>query len=69
MLKGKNSGLSYIYKQRKEPFEYIYSDNISSENISKVGEVTLSSIGDEKCIMSKLIQNPPEKGFLFFTKK
>lgn len=24
-LQGENSGLSYIYKQRKTPFEYMYS--------------------------------------------
>lgn len=47
----------------------MYSDNISSENISKVGEVVLSNICDEKSIISKLMQNAPEKGFLFLTKK
>lgn len=73
-LQGENSGLSYIYKQRKTPFEYMYSNDISMENISKVGDAVLNvspksnifSAG--KAIMQSLIKNSPEKGHIFLTK-
>lgn len=74
-LQGENSGLSYIYKQRKTPFEYMYSNNIPMENISKVGEATLdfssqtNIFSNSKAIMKVLIKNSPEKGYLFLTKK
>ena len=74
-LQGENSGLSYIYKQRKTPFEYMYSNNIPLENISKVGEAVLDTspqvniFNDGKAIMGTLIKNSPEKGYLFLTKK
>ncbi len=74
-LQGENSGLSYIYKQRKTPFEYMYSNNIPIENISKVGEAVLdvspqvNIFNDGKAIMRTLIKNSPEKGYLFLTKK
>ena len=74
-LQGENSGLSYIYKQRKTPFEYMYSNNIPIENISKVGEAVLdvspqvNIFNGGKAIMRTLIKNSPEKGYLFLTKK
>lgn len=73
-LQGENSGLSYIYKQRKTPFEYMYSNDISMENISKVGDVVLNAspqyniFCDGKAIMQSLIKNSPEKGYTFLTK-
>lgn len=73
-LQGENSGLSYIYKQRKTLFEYMYSNDISMENISKVGDVVLNAspqyniFCDGKAIMQSLIKNSPEKGYTFLTK-
>ena len=73
-LQGENSGLSYIYKQRKTPFEYMYSKNIPMENISKVGEATLdfsqqtNILSSGKAIMRTLIKSSPEKGHIFLTK-
>ena len=73
-LQGEISGLSYIYKQRKSAFEYMYSNDISMENISKVGDVVLNAspqyniFCDGKAIMQSLIKNSPEKGYTFLTK-
>ena len=67
-LAGENSGISYIYKQRKSPFEYLYTDNISLKDVEKIGESKFSGnvySADSKKIMTNLLKDSPEKGFSF----
>jgi len=73
-LFGEDNGLSYIYRQRKEPYEYLYSNDIPLSSISVVGNAGYRQTGsslfnmlnnDEKGIMRTLLQNSNEKGFSF----
>ena len=50
---------SSLFKQRKEPIEYIYCDTIPISNVEKLGEVNISELSEynenEKAILTKRI--------------
>lgn len=73
-LFGEDNGLSYIYKQRKTPYEYLYSNDIPLSSISVVGNASYIQTGsplfnmlknNEEDIMRTLLQDSKEKGFSF----
>ena len=44
MMEGVSAKFSKYFKQKKEPIEYLYKDNISADNIEKIGEINLSDL-------------------------
>jgi len=70
-LKGKTPAIEApLYKMRKEAIEYIYSENISVENVEQIGntihvpslrENIKFRINPVKCIMQSLLKGTPEE--------
>ena len=44
LINGASAKFSKFFKQKKEPIEYLYRDNIPADNIEKIGEVNLTDL-------------------------